>query len=83
MLILDGLDEMDMDPTQPERARRVLTALNHPTWDTHALPVVLTCRSDNYHHLTHPAHNQTTGQRPPPAVERGTSSGHDRELEQA
>lgn len=71
--ILDGLDEMDVDHTQPDRARRVLTALNHPAWNTHALTMVLTCRSNNYHHLTHPAHNQTPSERPPAAVTDATT----------
>jgi hypothetical protein len=49
--ILDGLDEMDSTCALPQRARRVLVALNQPSGDTPCPPLVLTCRRDSYRYL--------------------------------
>ncbi|MCR6488412.1 NACHT domain-containing protein [Amycolatopsis sp. OK19-0408] len=47
--ILDGLDEMDADTSEFERAKTILAALNRPV--PVAWPVVLTCRSERYRKL--------------------------------
>ncbi|GAA2829177.1 NACHT domain-containing protein [Crossiella cryophila] len=56
--VLDGLDEMDPDHTEPHRARSVLAALNLPA-GTRRWPVIVTCRSTRYQALEHPLQDAT------------------------
>ncbi|GGK63566.1 hypothetical protein [Nocardia camponoti] len=48
--VLDGLDEMDDDTTNGERARALLDRLNEREWALR--PVVVLCRTSHFHHLT-------------------------------
>ncbi|MEV6360352.1 NACHT domain-containing protein [Nocardia asteroides] len=48
--VLDGLDEMDDDTTNGERARALLDRLNEREWALR--PVVVLCRTTEFDHLT-------------------------------
>ena len=56
LLVLDGLDEMDIDDTRPRRAAAVIRALNHPSAGG-LRPVVITCRTTRYQQLNRPPHS--------------------------
>jgi hypothetical protein len=52
--ILDGLDEMDPEGTEPIRAQAIIEVLNLPTSTDILRPVVLTCRTAHYSRLSRP-----------------------------
>jgi hypothetical protein len=51
LLVLDGLDEMDLDDAEPRRAASVIRALNHSLGGA-VPPVVITCRTSRYQQLS-------------------------------
>lgn len=58
--IFDGLDEMDPDEGEPQRARQVMAALNLPSGPSR-WPVVLTCRTTRFQHLVQPGASRSGG----------------------
>lgn len=46
--ILEGLDEMDSPGEEPDRARSLIDHLNRSVIGSHSLPVVVTCREEEY-----------------------------------
>lgn len=49
--VLDGLDEMDLPDSEPTRGRAAITQLNRYLAGSQLLPVVVTCRQQEYDQL--------------------------------
>lgn len=49
--VLDGLDEMDAPNEEPTRARAAISQLNRHLSGTDVLPVVVTCREEEYRRI--------------------------------